>query len=194
MQINGHRMRPQSLADLLLYDALIDDGILIQQDGSLMAAWSFCGPDLASATHAEMAVLSARLNSILRLGSGWMIQCDVMRTRAPEYPESGAFPDPITRLIDDERRQQFLREGAHFESEHMLTLTYLPPSETEQNMRGWLFEGQANRPSAADQALSHSRRESLISKRSSVHFSRSHDCVLNQPRENSESTSGTTIC
>lgn len=35
MQINEHRMGPQSLADLLLYDSLIDDGILLQQDGSL---------------------------------------------------------------------------------------------------------------------------------------------------------------
>jgi type IV secretion system protein TrbE len=154
MQINEHRTRPQSLADLLLYDALIDDGVLLQQDGSLMAAWSFRGPDLASATHAEMAVLSARLNSILRLGSGWMIQCDAIRSRAPGYPDDGCFSDPITRLIDDERRQQFMSEGAHFESEYVLTLTYLPPSETEQNVRGWLFEGQTNRPSAADQALS----------------------------------------
>jgi type IV secretion system protein VirB4 len=154
VQINEHRTRPQSLADLLLYDALIDDGILLQQDGSLMAAWSFRGPDLASATHAEMAVLGARLNSVLRLGSGWMIQCDAIRSRAPEYPDGGLFPDPITRLIDEERRQQFLSEGAHFESEYVLTLTYLPPSETEQNVRGWLFEGQTYKPSAADQALS----------------------------------------
>lgn len=154
MQLKEHRTRPQSLADLLLYDALIDDGVLLQQDGSLMAAWSFRGPDLASATHSEMAIVSARLNSILRFGAGWMIQCDAIRTRAPQYPEYGAFPDPITRLVDEERRQQFLREGAHFESEYVLTLTHLPPSATEQNLRGWLFDGQSNRPSAADQALS----------------------------------------
>jgi len=104
VQINEHRILPQSLADLLLYDALIDDGILLQQDGSLMAAWSFRGPDLSSATHAEMAALSARLNSVLKLGSGWMVQCDAIRTRAPGYPKSGSFPDAVTRLIDDERR------------------------------------------------------------------------------------------
>ena len=36
-----------------------------------------------------------------------MVQCDAIRSRAPGYPEPGAFPDPVTRVIDDERRQQF---------------------------------------------------------------------------------------
>jgi type IV secretion system protein VirB4 len=73
-------------------------------------------------------------------------------------------PGAVTRLIDDERREQFLREGAHFESQYALTLTYLRPSETEQNLRGWLFEGQTCRPSAADEAFTHFKRESLILK------------------------------
>ena len=61
-----HRRKAAGLADLLLYDALIDDGVLLLQDGALLAGWLFRGPDMASATHAEMAALSARLNSVLR--------------------------------------------------------------------------------------------------------------------------------
>ena len=102
-----HRRKASGLADLLLYDALIDDGVLLLQDGALLAGWSFRGPDMASATHAEMAALSARLNSVLRLGSGWLIQIDAIRSTSPGYPDRGAFPDPITRLIDVEREQQF---------------------------------------------------------------------------------------
>ena len=105
LQITEHRRHAAGLADLLLYDALIDDGILLLQDGALLAGWSFRGPDLASATHEEMAALSARLSSILRLGSGWMIQCDAIRSLAPGYPEEGHFPDLATRLIDAERRE-----------------------------------------------------------------------------------------
>ena len=48
------------LADLLLYDSLIEDGILLLQDGGLLAAWKFQGPDLGSATNGEMAALSGR--------------------------------------------------------------------------------------------------------------------------------------
>ena len=142
MHRNEHRRNPCGLADLLLPYALIDDGILLQQDGSLLASWFYRGPDMMSAAAAEMDALSARLNQILRLGSGWMVQCDAIRSHAPGYPEHGAFPDPVSRVIDDERRQQFMDEGAHFESEYFLTLTYLPPPEVEERAKGWLFEGR----------------------------------------------------
>ncbi|MGA2600805.1 MAG: conjugal transfer protein TrbE [Bryobacteraceae bacterium] len=141
MQRNEHRANPRGLADLLLPHALIDDGILLQQDGSLLTGWTYRGPDMMSAAPAEMDALSSRLNSVLRLGSGWMLQCDAIRSRAPGYPVQGAFPDGVTRVIDDERRQQFMQEGAHYESEYFLTLTYLPPLEAEERMKGWMFEG-----------------------------------------------------
>jgi len=48
------RKQPTGLADLLLWFGLVDDGIVLQRDGSLLAAWQYRGPDLQSATHAEM--------------------------------------------------------------------------------------------------------------------------------------------
>jgi type IV secretion system protein VirB4 len=141
MQRNEHRNNPRGLADLLLPYGLIDDGVLLQQDGSLLSAWSFRGPDMMSASASEMSSLSARLNQCLRLGSGWMVQCDAIRTRAPGYPDQGAFVDPVTAVIDDERRQQFMAEGAHFESEYFLSLAYLPPVEAEEKIKGWMFDG-----------------------------------------------------
>ena len=155
---NESRRTPRGLADLLLPFALIDDGVLLQHDGSLLAGWSYRGPDMLSASSAEMEALSSRLNSALRLGSGWMVQCDAIRSRAPGYPERGSFPDPVTRVIDDERRQQFMQEGAHFESEYFLTLTYLPPLAAEERVKGWLYEGRPHSSErAAQAALEHFR-------------------------------------
>ena len=153
MQITEHRRHAIGLADLLLYDAVIDDGVLLLQDGALLAGWTFRGPDMASATHEEMAVLSSRLSSILRLGGGWMIHCDTIRSLAPEYPDRGDFPDPVTKIIDDERREQFLSEGAHFESEYFLTLTFLPPASKEEKIKGWMFDGMKVRKASAQKAL-----------------------------------------
>jgi len=127
MKIAEHRETAEGLPDLLMYASMIDDGIMLNQDGGLMASWAYRGPDLAAATHEEMASISARLNGILKLGSGWMIHCDTIRSYAPDYPEGGAFPDAVTGLIDMERREQFTVEGTHFESEYFMTLTYLPP-------------------------------------------------------------------
>jgi type IV secretory pathway VirB4 component len=118
MQITQHRTSARGLADLLLPFALVEDGVLLQQDGSLLVGWSYRGPDMHSATHTEMHALATRLNAILRLGSGWMIHTDLVRSRAPGYPNQGSFPDTVTRVIDYERRQQFMNEGSHFESEH----------------------------------------------------------------------------
>ena len=142
------RSAPRGLADLLLPYALVEDGILLQQDGSLIAGWSFQGPDMMAASPSEMSALSARLNQCLRLGSGWMVHCDAIRSQAPGYPQQGNFKDPVTHLIDDERRQQFLQEGAHYESEYFLVLTYLPPIEAEERAKGWLFDGGAARPTS----------------------------------------------
>jgi len=141
MQITEHRAYARGLPDLLLYASLVDDGVMLLQDGALMAAWKFSGPDLASATFEEMDALTRRLNNVLRLGSSWMIHCDTIRSEAPDYPVGGAFPDGVTRLIDEERRAQFMREGSHYESEYFLVLTYLPPAETEEKLLGFLFEG-----------------------------------------------------
>ncbi len=54
MQRNEHRANPRGLADLLLPHALIADGVLLQQDGSLLTGWTYRGPDMMSAAPAEM--------------------------------------------------------------------------------------------------------------------------------------------
>ena len=52
-----------------------------------------------------------------------------------------------------------MQEGAHFESEYFLTLTYLPPAEAEQRIKGWMFEGRGAYSSdrTAQQILEHFR-------------------------------------
>lgn len=152
MRFVEHRTTAKGLADLLLYDSVVADGIVLLHDGSLMSGWMFRGPDMDSATHPEMAALSARLNSIMKLGSGWMIQADAIRSSSPEYPLKNYFPDPVSALIDVERYQQFASEGTHFETEYFLTLTYQPPRVREEMVRGYMFDesgGPEHRGAAA---------------------------------------------
>jgi type IV secretion system protein VirB4 len=138
------RKQPTGLADLLLWFGLVDDGIVMQRDGSLLAAWQYRGPDLQSATHAEMAAVAKRLNRILRLGSSWMIQVDCIRSFSSGYAPEGVFRDPVTALIDRERREQFGQEGSHFENEYFLALTYLPPLVASEKLEGFMISGSSN--------------------------------------------------
>ena len=70
-----------------------------------------------------------------------MLHVDAVRIPSTGYPESGVFPDPTTRLIDTERRQQYTAEGAHYESRHFLAVTYRPPADVETRLSALFFEG-----------------------------------------------------
>ena len=105
LALREFRSSAKGLPDLLNYAAVVDDGVVLNKDGSLTAAWAYRGEDLDSASPAELAALSARVNAAFaRRGSGWMLHVDALRSQARGYPEAGAFPDRTTLLIDRERR------------------------------------------------------------------------------------------
>lgn len=141
--------RPARLADYLPWAALVAPGVVLNKDGSFQRTMRFRGPDLDSATEAELVATTARLNNALkRLGSGWALFVDADRTAALAYPDSD-FPDPLSRLVDAERRAAFAggdddAPARHYESRYHLTLAWLPPPEARARARGLLIEGGAN--------------------------------------------------
>jgi type IV secretion/conjugal transfer VirB4 family ATPase len=142
LSLAEYRNKNASLADFLPWAALVAPGIVLNKDGSFQRTAKFHGPDLDSATPAELIGTTARLNSALRrLGSGWAIFVEAQRSASTNYPNS-QFPDPVSALIDSERKAQFEEEGAHFESAYFLTLLFLPPSEDAARAESWLYEGR----------------------------------------------------
>lgn len=134
-KLEKFRSRARGFADDLDYAAMVNPGVMLNKNGSLMAAWKVRGPDVSSASATERNVISAKMNQLLsRLGSGYMIHMDAVRERAAGYPSKSLsfFPDRVTEQIDEERRQSFESRIAHYETEFVLTLTYLPP-ELAQN-------------------------------------------------------------
>ncbi len=93
LNLAEYRKRSAHLADLLPWAALVAPGVVLNKDGSFQRSAGFRGPDLDSATPAELVGASARLNNALRrLGSGWAIFAEARRQPAESYPES-RFPD-----------------------------------------------------------------------------------------------------
>ncbi|NSY46766.1 conjugal transfer protein TrbE [Agrobacterium tumefaciens] len=146
-----------SFADLVPYAGLVDNGVILLKDGSLMAGWYFAGPDSESSTDAERNEVSRQINMILaRLGSGWIIQVEALRVPTIDYPAGDAchFPDPVTRAIDSERRSHFERESGHFESRHALILTWQPPEPRRSGLTRYVYSDTASRSATyADTAL-----------------------------------------
>ena len=61
-----YRNKPQRLADFLPWAALVAPGVVLNKDGSLQRTARFRGPDLESATPAELVGVAGRLNDALR--------------------------------------------------------------------------------------------------------------------------------
>jgi type IV secretion/conjugal transfer VirB4 family ATPase len=142
MNLREYRRSTTQLADFLPWAALVDEGIVLNKDGSFQRTAKFRGPDLDSAVFAELVGVTRRLNNALRrLGSGWAVFVEAQRHPASKYPE-GHFPDVASALVDVERRAQFEQEGAHYESSYFLTFLYLPPAEEAGRAARLLYEGR----------------------------------------------------
>jgi type IV secretion system protein VirB4 len=143
LNLAEYRKRSAHLADLLPWAALVAPGVVLNKDGSFQRSARFRGPDLDSATPAELVGATARLNNALRrLGSGWAIFAEARRQPAESYPES-RFPDPVSALVEAERRAQFEEAGSHHESVYVLTFVWLPPAEEASRIESWLYEGRS---------------------------------------------------
>ncbi|WP_027532608.1 conjugal transfer protein TrbE [Bradyrhizobium sp. WSM3983] len=142
MNLAEYRHSNARLADFLPWAALVDEGIILNKDGSFQRTAKFRGPDLDSAVPAELVGVASRLNNALRrLGSGWAVFVEAQRHFAGSYPPN-SFPDVVSALVDAERKAQFEEAGAHYESSYFLTFLYLPPEEGAARAERLLYEGR----------------------------------------------------
>jgi type IV secretion/conjugal transfer VirB4 family ATPase len=130
LNLGEYRRIADRLADHLPWAALVAPGVVLNKDGSFQRTFRFRGPDLESATDAELVAACARINNVLRrFGSGWALFFEADRFEAAGYPES-RFRDPASQLVDDERRASFdAGTGRHFESACYLTFVFMPPPD-----------------------------------------------------------------
>src|SRR6266849_640540 len=95
--LREHRITPAGLADLLNWGFMVDDGVVLQKDGSLVVGWRYAGPDVAAATAEELDRVSQQLNdALVPFTDEWMFHVDAIRRPAVAYPES-RFADPVTQ-------------------------------------------------------------------------------------------------
>ena len=140
LNLAEYRSKADRLSDHLPWAALVAEGVVLNKDGSFQRSFSFRGPDLESATEAELIAAAARLNNMLkRFGSGWALFVEARRVAALGYPED-SFPDRASRLVDQERQAVFDGERDHFESRYVLTLLWLPPADAQARAEQALVE------------------------------------------------------
>jgi type IV secretion system protein VirB4 len=140
LNLAEYRKKTTGLADYLPWACLVGPGIVLNKDGSFQRTLRYRGPDLDSATEAELVSISARLNNVLkRFGAGWALFFEADRVPANQYP-GARFADAASWLVDQERYAVFSADGAHHESRYFLTFLYLPPPEHEGRAERILYE------------------------------------------------------
>ncbi len=131
LRLAEYRSKADRLTDHLPWAAMVAPGIVLNKDGSFQRSFAYRGPDLESASDAELIATCARVNNALkRFGSGWALFFEASREAADAYPD-GTFPDAASWLVDEERSAAFEASGAHFESRYFVTLMWLAPADTE---------------------------------------------------------------
>jgi len=150
------RIQELGTPDLLPYALLVEDGVIMNKDGSLMASWFYTGKDDASMTPHDRNTTNERVNNAFRrLGSGWCIHTNAIRVKTDIYPapEASQFPDQISELIDEERREYFEQAGNSYESYFTITLTYTPAPVAQKKMADLFYSGGEEGSSLGDKSL-----------------------------------------
>ena len=112
--LSPYRGRAAKLSDYLPWGALVAPGIVLNKDGAFQRTLLFRGPDLDSASLAELMVMSSRLaNALRRFGSGWCLHAEARRRPAPGYPDA-VFAQGLAWLIDEERAVAAEEAGSRF--------------------------------------------------------------------------------
>jgi type IV secretion system protein VirB4 len=151
-RLKAHRSGAPGVADLLNYACVVEDGVIVCKDGSLLAAWEYAGEDNAGATAARREEVSFRINQALhRLGNGWCCHLDAVRKAVPAYSprEASHFPDPVTAAIDEERRRFFESQGTLYETRFIMTVSYKLPPTAVRRFSDLMFDDDLPRPDGA---------------------------------------------
>lgn len=148
--LRRHRKTDPGFCDLLNYAAVVADGVVLNKNGSLMAAWLYRGADNASATDDQRAQVARFVATALQpLGNGWMIHVDAARHETDAYsaPSASKFPDRLSAAIDDERRRHFQTRGRMYEAFFVITVTWFPPAIAQRRFVELMFDDDAPKPS-----------------------------------------------
>jgi hypothetical protein len=137
------RRKGKGVPDLLNYGALIADGVVLTKSGALLGGFYYRGRDLASSTTSGTQLHHGESERCAGSTWVWLVTWDdAIRLPAPAYsaPGDSHFPDAITALVDEERREHFFKEGVHFESEYALIFTWTPPRRQQTKLAELVYD------------------------------------------------------
>ena len=152
-RLDRFRLKHEPLKYTLPWARIIEGSptIVLNKDGSMQTTFSYRGPDLDSAIKEQLSIITQKLNAaFMAMDTGWVLYFESQRVPSTDYPTDVYFPDPITKIMDDERKEYFSSGGLHFESEYYATVYWMPPNDREGWLRSFVVEGKEQKGQTAE--------------------------------------------
>ncbi|HEF9634944.1 TPA: conjugal transfer protein TrbE, partial [Campylobacter coli] len=154
LALKEFRSKAKAFPDILNYASFIDEGILLNKDGSLTAGFYYRAGDISSMTINERNTLSARINSVLKtLGNGWAVHIDCSRIKTENYIDGDTFyKSNIAQILENERKHYF-DNVEHFENLFTMIFTYLPPHKSINKITDLMIIDETKNKNQGDKIL-----------------------------------------
>jgi type IV secretion system protein VirB4 len=145
MQILIRPPRLRCLADALAWGAMLAPDLVVTKQAEFMTVLRYVPRDLASSSPEQLVAARKALNAaIRRFGRGWALWFECQRNESLAYDDAD-WPDPVSRLIDQQRRTLFTRPGTQFTTDCYVTLLYAPPADAVGRLAAQFEENLAER-------------------------------------------------
>ncbi|MFR8991726.1 MAG: ATPase [Fusobacterium sp.] len=133
MLLREYTNEKKRLSNYLPWLLFCDEGIVLNQNGTLQKTIEFRGLDLDREEYSSIQAKMSQLNNIFkRIDGGWTISIDCIRSKSKKYIKS-PFPDKAGNLIENQREKYF-NSGNHYESIYYMTFIYLTPTEASKKI------------------------------------------------------------
>lgn len=152
--------RHSGFSDCLSYLMLIDDNTILHKDGALSRHFRYLAPDLAASLDHELDFHADTWSqSFAFLGNGWMVETNVISQPFQGYAKAQEFPNMVSALIDDERRQQFHHEQ-YFQTHSYVSITWKQESLVQRKFRRFVIDdvGEEKASDFSQQLLSFNQK------------------------------------
>jgi len=122
-----HERRGQPCAEWVSWLVALDDQVVLNKDGSLLACFDLAGLDIDSVGIDDVNAAREQLTYALEQlqEAGVTLWWQVRRQRTTKYPTS-PFPDPVSQRIDDLLRSAFLRD-VYYVNRSSIAMLMAPP-------------------------------------------------------------------
>ncbi len=131
------------LANYLPWLTMVNQGVIINKNGSLQATLKYRGQDLSSSTKSELVNVCARVNNaLLRLKGNFSLHIEARREYDNFYVKSNV-KNIAGYIVEDERNNQFKNES-YLTSNFYMTILYTPEIENKQKFKEYLIDNKSD--------------------------------------------------